>query len=62
MMHQPRASGTAPDQAGIYTADEKEYYNILDILEQGVEITPGVQRGLKNLIIELHLPDPKLGF
>lgn len=62
MMRQLRGSQTAPDQARIYTAGEKEYYNTLYVLEHGVEITPGVQRGLKILVHELDLPDHNLGF
>jgi LDH2 family malate/lactate/ureidoglycolate dehydrogenase len=62
MMRQLRASPKTPDQARIYTAGEKEYYNALFVQEHGVEITPGVQRGLKSLVEELHLPDNDLGF
>jgi len=45
MMRQLRGSRTAPDQERIYTAGEKEYYNTLYVMEHGVEITPGVQKG-----------------
>jgi L-2-hydroxycarboxylate dehydrogenase (NAD+) len=62
MMRQLRCSQTAPDQNRIYTAGEKEYYHTLDVLEHGVEITPGVQRGLKILLKELNLPAYDLGF
>jgi L-2-hydroxycarboxylate dehydrogenase (NAD+) len=62
MMRELRGSQTAPDQKRIYTAGEKEYYNTLYILEHGVEITPGVQKGLNTLVKELYLPDHNLGF
>lgn len=62
MMRQLRGSQSAPDQARIYTAGEKEYYNTLNVLEHGVEITPGVQKGLNTLVNELDLPDHNLGF
>jgi len=62
MMRQLRGSQTAPDQKRIYTAGEKEYYNTQYVLENGVEIAPGVQRGLNNLVKELNLPDHNLGF
>ncbi len=62
MMRQLRGSKTAPDQERIYTAGEKEYYNTQYVMEQGVEIAPGVQKGLSRLINELNLTDPDLGF
>jgi L-2-hydroxycarboxylate dehydrogenase (NAD+) len=62
MMRELRGSQIAPDQQRIYTAGEKEYYNTLSVMEYGVEITPGVQRGLNILVKELNLPDHNLGF
>jgi LDH2 family malate/lactate/ureidoglycolate dehydrogenase len=62
MMRQLRGSTTAPDQERIFTAGEKEYYNTLHVMEHGVEIAPGVQKGLRRLIEELNLTDPDLGF
>ncbi len=62
MMRELRGSQTAPDAERIYTAGEKEYYNSQFVTEQGVEITPGVQRGLNILVKELNLPDHNLGF
>lgn len=62
MMRELRSSQTAPDQQRIYTAGEKEHYNTLYVMEHGVEITPGVQKGLNILVKELNLPDHNLGF
>ena len=62
MMRQLRGSQTAPDHERIYTAGEKEYYNSLNVMEHGVEITPGVQKGLAKLVKDLDLPDHHLGF
>lgn len=62
MMRELRGSQTAPDQPRIYTAGEKEHYNTLYVMEHGVEITPGVQKGLNILVKELNLPDHDLGF
>jgi L-2-hydroxycarboxylate dehydrogenase (NAD+) len=62
MMRELRGSQTAPDQQRIYTAGEKEHYNTLYVMEHGVEITPGVQKGLNTLVKELNLPDHNLGF
>jgi LDH2 family malate/lactate/ureidoglycolate dehydrogenase len=62
MMRELRGSQIAPDQQRIYTAGEKEYYNTLYVMEHGVEIAPGVQRGLNILVKELNLPDHGLGF
>jgi LDH2 family malate/lactate/ureidoglycolate dehydrogenase len=62
MMRELRSSPTAPDQSRIYTAGEKEYYNTLYVLDHGVEIAPGVQKGLNILVKELNLPDHNLGF
>jgi LDH2 family malate/lactate/ureidoglycolate dehydrogenase len=62
IMRELRGSRTAPDQQRIYTAGEKEYYNTLYVMEHGVEITPGVQRGLSTLVKELKLPEHNLGF
>ncbi len=52
----------APDQARIYTAGEKEYYNAQRVQADGVEITPGVQRALDALRRELDLSGRDLGF
>jgi LDH2 family malate/lactate/ureidoglycolate dehydrogenase len=62
MMRELRGSCTAPGQARIYTAGEKEYYHTRYVLEHGVEITPGVQKGLNILVKELNLPEHGLGF
>lgn len=62
ILRELRSSQTAPDQERIYTAGEKEYYNTLYVMEHGVEIPPGVQKGLNTLVKELNLPDHELGF
>jgi LDH2 family malate/lactate/ureidoglycolate dehydrogenase len=62
MMRELRGSPTAPDQARIFTAGEKEYYNTLYVLEHGVEITNGVQKALNKLQVELNLSKHNLGF
>jgi LDH2 family malate/lactate/ureidoglycolate dehydrogenase len=62
MMRELRGSKTVPGQGRIYTAGEKEFYNTQSVLENGVEITPGVQKGLITLVKELNLPEHGLGF
>jgi LDH2 family malate/lactate/ureidoglycolate dehydrogenase len=62
MMRELRGSQNAPDHERIYTAGEKEYYNTQYVMENGIEITPGVQRGLNILVKELNLPPHNLGF
>lgn len=62
MMRELRSSQLAPDQKRIFTAGEKEYENTLFVLENGVEVAPGVQKALIKLRQELNLPDHNLGF
>lgn len=62
MMRELRGSQTAPDHERIYTAGEKEFYHTQYVLEHGVEIAPGVQRGLNTLVKGVNLPDHNLGF
>ena len=62
MMRELRGSQVAPGQTRVYTAGEKEYYNTLSVMEHGVEIAPGVQRGVNTLVKELNLSDLNLGF
>jgi LDH2 family malate/lactate/ureidoglycolate dehydrogenase len=62
MMRELRSSPVAPDQSRVYTAGEKEYYNTQRVEEDGVEIPPGVQKGLKELQAELNLSKIDLGF
>jgi LDH2 family malate/lactate/ureidoglycolate dehydrogenase len=62
MMRELRGSQNAPGRERIYTAGEKEYYNTQYVMENGVEITPGVQRALNTLVQELNLPPHNLGF
>jgi len=62
MMRELRSSQLAPDQKRIYTAGEKEYENTLYVLENGVDVAPGVQKALIKLRQELNLPDHNLGF
>lgn len=62
MMRELRSSTVSPGQARIYTAGEKEYYSTQRVQEQGVEIPPGVQKGLRALRQELNLSGPDLGF
>jgi len=62
IMRDLRNSTVSPGQTRIYTAGEKEYYSTQRVREQGVEIPPGVQKGLKALQQELNLTGPDLGF
>ena len=62
MMRELRGSPIAPGQSRIYTAGEKEYYNTQRVQEEGVEIPPGVQKGLQALKSELKLSQIDLGF
>ena len=62
MMRELRGSQVAPGQERIYTAGEKEYYNTQYVMANGVEITPGVQKALNQLVQELDLPSHDLGF
>ena len=61
-MRELRNSPKIPGQPRIYTAGEKEYYNAERVREHGVEIAPGVQKALKSLSEELHIPGDDLGF
>jgi len=62
MMRELRSSPMMPDQPRIYTAGEKEYYNTQRVMAEGVEITPGVQKGLNALRQELNITRHDLGF
>lgn len=62
IMRELRSSPRMPGQPRIYTAGEKEYYNTLRVQAEGVEITPGVQKGLQALRRELDLGENDLGF
>jgi len=62
IMRELRCSLRAPGQSRIYTAGEKEYYNAQRVQAEGVEITPGVQKALQILQVELHLVGRALGF
>lgn len=62
MMRDLRNSTVSPGQSCIYTAGEKEYYNTQRVQEQGVEITPGVQKALLSLKGELNLSKTDLSF
>jgi L-2-hydroxycarboxylate dehydrogenase (NAD+) len=62
MMRELRNSTVSPGQNRIYTAGEKEYYNTQRILAKGIEITPGVQKALQTLRLELNLSGDDLGF
>jgi LDH2 family malate/lactate/ureidoglycolate dehydrogenase len=62
MMSELRGSRVSPGQERVYTAGEKEYYNTQYVLENGVEIAPGVCKALTILRKELNLPDHDLGF
>jgi len=62
MMRELRSSPVAPGQPRIYTAGEKEYYNTQRVQAEGVEIPPGVQKGLQALKSELKLSQIDLGF
>jgi L-2-hydroxycarboxylate dehydrogenase (NAD+) len=61
MMRELRCSNVAPGQSRIYTAGEKEYYNTQRVHAEGVEIPPGVQKGLLELKTELNLSKVDLG-
>ena len=62
MMRELRNAPVAPGQSKIYTAGEKEYYNTKRVQGEGVEIPPGVQKGLQALKSELKLSQIDLGF
>ncbi len=62
MMRELRSSPVAPGQPRIYTAGEKEYYNQLKVMEEGVEIPIKVQAALLSLKEELNLSKVDLGF
>ena len=62
MMRELRSSPRMPDRPRIYTAGEKEYYNTQRVMAEGVEITPGVQKGLNALRQELNITGHDLGF
>jgi len=62
MMRELRDSTVAPGQSRIYTAGEKEHYNTQRVQAEGVEIPPGVQKGLLALRSELKLSKFDLGF
>jgi LDH2 family malate/lactate/ureidoglycolate dehydrogenase len=62
MMRELRASRKGTVQDRIYTAGEKEYYNTAKVMENGVEITPGVQKALSSLQKEFDLKGFDLGF
>jgi len=62
MMRELRDSTVAPGQSRIYTAGEKEHYNTQRVQAEGVEIPPGVQKGLLELRSELKLSKFDLGF
>ena len=61
-MRQLRNSPKALEQARIYTAGEKEYYDAQRVREKGVEIVPGVQKSLKTPCQELSISVDDLGF
>jgi L-2-hydroxycarboxylate dehydrogenase (NAD+) len=62
MMRELRASRKGSDGARIFTAGEKEYYNTQKVMEEGVEITPGVQKALHSLQEEFNLTEVGLKF
>jgi L-2-hydroxycarboxylate dehydrogenase (NAD+) len=62
ILRELRSSTKSPGASRIYTAGEKEYYHTQRILAEGVEITPGVQKALQTLRLELGLPGRDLGF
>jgi LDH2 family malate/lactate/ureidoglycolate dehydrogenase len=62
IMRELRGAPRVPDQPRIYTAGEKEYYNTQRVMAAGVEITPGVQKGLNALRQELNITGHDLGF
>lgn len=62
IMRELRSSPTAPGQARIYTAGEKEYYSTQRVQAEGVEVPPGVQKALHELQKELNLSRYDLGF
>jgi L-2-hydroxycarboxylate dehydrogenase (NAD+) len=62
MMRELRASRKAISQLRIYTAGEKEYINTLKNQTEGIEITPGVQKALRDLSEELDITGNDLGF
>lgn len=62
IMRELRGSTVVPGQERIYTAGEKEFYNTQYVLENGVEVAPGVCKALTILQKELNLSDHDLGF
>jgi LDH2 family malate/lactate/ureidoglycolate dehydrogenase len=62
MMRELRSSALAPGLTRIYTAGEKEYYHTQKVIQEGVEITPGVQKALHSLQEEFKLFEYTLGF
>jgi L-2-hydroxycarboxylate dehydrogenase (NAD+) len=62
ILRELRNSPKAPGNLRIFTAGEKEYYNTQRVQAEGVEITPGVQKALQTLRLELGLPGHDLGF
>jgi LDH2 family malate/lactate/ureidoglycolate dehydrogenase len=62
IMRELRSSPRVPGQTRIYTAGEKEYYNTQRVQAEGVDIAPGVQKGLQALRQELNVSGRDLGF
>jgi L-2-hydroxycarboxylate dehydrogenase (NAD+) len=57
-----RESKKAPGEERIYTAGEKAYYNTARVMQEGVEIPPGLQKALNALRTELNISGHDLGF
>ena len=62
IMRELRASRKGKEGTRIYTAGEKEFYTTHRIMTDGVEIPPGVQKGLSHLVKELDIQGHNLGF
>ena len=62
IMRELRESQRVPGQPRIFTAGEKEYYKTQQVIAEGVEITPGVQKAIHTLQQELNLTNLDLGF
>jgi LDH2 family malate/lactate/ureidoglycolate dehydrogenase len=55
ILRELRASRKGTEQERIFTAGEKEHFNTARVRAEGVEITPGVEKGLRTLQTELEL-------
>jgi L-2-hydroxycarboxylate dehydrogenase (NAD+) len=62
IMRELRASRKGVEDTRIFTAGEKEYFTTQKVQADGVEIPPGVQKGLSLLVKELDIQGYNFGF